>query len=45
MSAKVHLCDKCGNVSYEINLSETCYGQELCEECMVEFLNEQECER
>ena len=30
MSAKVHLCDKCGDVYYEINLSETCYGQMVC---------------
>ena len=41
MSAKVHLCDKCGDVNYEIDLSETCYGQELCENCMVNFMNEQ----
>ena len=41
MSAKVHLCDKCGDVNYGIDLSETCYGQELCENCMVNFMNEQ----
>ena len=41
MSAKIHLCSKCGDVNYGINLSETCYGQELCEDCMFDFLNEQ----
>ena len=44
MSAKVHLCDECGNVNYEINLSETCYKQMLCEDCMINLVNEQECE-
>ena len=41
MSAKVHLCDKCGDVYYEIDLGETCYGQMVCENCMVNLLNEQ----
>ena len=45
MSAKVHLCDKCGDVYYEIDLGETCYGQMVCEDCMVDFLNEQECDQ
>ena len=45
MSAKVHLCDNCGNVNYEINLSETCYKQMMCEDCMTDFINEQEDER
>ena len=44
MSAKIHLCDKCDNVNYEINLSETCYGQMLCEDCMIDLTNEQ-CDR
>ena len=42
MSAKIHLCDKCGDVYYEIDLGETCYGQMVCEDCMVNFINEQD---
>ena len=41
MSAKIHLCSKCGDVYYEIDLSETCFGQMVCEDCMVDFMNEQ----
>ena len=41
MSAKVHLCDKCGDVYYEIDLGETCYGQMVCEDCMINLANEQ----
>ena len=44
MSAKIHLCDKCGDVYYEIDLSETCFGQMVCEDCMINFMNEQ-CDR
>ena len=43
MSAKVHLCDgDCGNVYYEIDLNETCYGQMMCNDCMCIFLSENE---
>ena len=43
MSAKVQLCDgDCGNIYYAIDLNETCYGQEMCKECMCVFLSENE---
>ena len=39
------LCDgDCGNCYYEKDLNLTCYGQNLCNECMFTFMAEQECE-
>ena len=46
MSANTMLCDgDCGNIYYEIDLYETCYKQMMCEDCMTDFINEQEDER
>ena len=45
MSTKVHLCDNCGDFKYEIDLMETCYNQMMCEDCMIDFTQEQEHER
>ena len=42
MSANTMLCDgDCGNVYYEIDLSETCYKQMMCKDCMFTFVAEQ----
>ena len=37
------MCDgDCGNVYYLESLNYTCYGEDLCKECMFTFINEQE---
>ena len=37
------LCDgDCGNCYHEEDLNRTCYGQDLCKECMFSFMREQE---
>ena len=39
MSAKVHLCDgDCGNCYEDKDLNSTCYGENLCRECMFRFM-------
>ena len=46
MSAKVHLCDgDCGNVYYDIDLNRTCDGQDLCKDCMFNFVWDKECDQ
>ena len=43
MSANIKTCDGiCGKFFYEIDLAETCYGQALCYECLMDFTIEQE---
>ena len=40
------LCDgDCGNCYNEKDLNLTCYGDNLCNECMFIFIAEQECDQ
>ena len=37
------LCDgECGNCYHEKDFNRTCYGQDLCNDCMFHFIAEQE---
>ena len=43
MSSNTMLCDgDCGNVYYEIYMNYTCYGDNLCDDCMFSFMRGQE---
>tara|TARA_Y100001963_G_scaffold111699_1_gene154568 strand:- start:353 stop:499 length:147 start_codon:yes stop_codon:yes gene_type:complete len=43
MSAKLHLCDgDCGNAYEEKHLNRTCYGDDFCNDCMCDFIREQD---
>ena len=42
MSSKVQTCDECNEMHYEIDLNETCYKQMICEDCMIEMIQENE---
>ena len=43
MSASKMQCDgDCGNIYYEIDLSETCYKQMMCQDCILMFVAKQE---